>query len=212
MGSTNLCRSPCDLQKVATAINSAFPGRLRVDFPQADATLAKGSPGGYEAVVQRTTGQQVQEVSLNEQDADRVEVPGMVVTVFEDNTVPSRTIAYLGGVEAEAYYGIYLLGADSGGVGAPGSATGAPGQQAGTPASSALKPLPASLPTLQSPTLATAPTGVFGRVGHGLQILANGIGRFFRVFGVWLLLLIPVYLSARRWALLSRSLFYGGPR
>src|SRR5205085_878140 len=104
----------CNTDVVAAAINAAFPGRMRLDFPQPDAALAKGSPGGYEALVQRRADQQVQEVQLNEQPADRVEVPGMVVTAYQDNYVPSRTIAYLGGVEAEAYYGIYLLG-DNGG-------------------------------------------------------------------------------------------------
>jgi hypothetical protein len=149
-------------------------------------------------------------VQLNEQPADRVEVPGMIVTAFQDNYVPSRTIGYFGGVEAESYYGIYLLGEGGAGSGA-GAAAGAGGPAAGS-APTGLQNLDQRLPTLHSPIIATIEPGILPRIKHGLQVLANGVERFFRLFGVWLLLLVPIYLSARRWAFLSRGLFYGGPR
>ncbi|MFL6239672.1 MAG: hypothetical protein ACJ735_09325 [Actinomycetes bacterium] len=213
LGGKLLCASNCSADSVAASINAEFPGRLRVDFPLPDTTLAKGSPGGYQAVVQRKRDQQLQEQQLNEQSTDRVEVPGMVATVYEDNVVPSRTVAYFAGVEAEAYYGIYRLDAGSGdspggagkGTSGPTSAA-APGAPGGV---SALTPLGNSTP---SPLVTNGPFGPLAAVRHGLHVLVNALGRFFRLFGVWLLLLVPVYLSARRWALLSRGLFYGGPR
>jgi hypothetical protein len=212
LGSRLLCASSCNASNVASAINATFPGQLRVDFPTPDAGLANGSPGGYQAVVKREQVQQIQEVQLNEQSADRVEVPGMVVTVFEDNYVPSRTIAYLGGVEAEAYYGIYLLGANSN-SGAPNLGQGptAPKSMASR-VSATLQHAAQGGAAPQPPAVATGPQQLLPSIGHGLRVLANSIARVFRLFGVWLLLLVPVYLGARRWALLSRGMFYGGPR
>ena len=212
LGGRLLCASSCSAASVAATINAEFPGRLRLEFPTPDPALAKGSPGGYQAIAQRKRDQQVQEEQLNEQATDRVEVPGMVATVYEDNVVPSRTVGYFAGVEAEAYYGIYLLG--SGAAGAPG-ATGNAAPAAARPTGAGPAPVVPTLPRAASaplPYVATGPGRVLAAVRHGLEVLVNAFGQFFRLFGVWLLLLIPVYLSARRWALLSRSLFYGGPK
>jgi hypothetical protein len=212
LGGRLICAASCSADTVAATINAELPGRLRVDFPTPDPALAKGSPGGYQAVVQRRLDQQVQEEQVNEQPTDRVEVPGMVVTVYEDNVVPSRTIGYFAGVEAEAYYGIYLI--ESGGSGAS-SSTNLAGPPTGGAAGVTPPPLAPTLPQAMKtplPYVAVGPGRVLGAVRHGLHVLVNAVGRFFRLFGVWLLLLVPVYLSSRRWALLSRGLFYGGPR
>jgi hypothetical protein len=212
LGGRLICAASCSADSVAATINAELPGRLRVDFPTPDPAPAKGSPGGYQAVVQRRLDQQVQEEQVNEQPTDRVEVPGMVVTVYEDNVVPSRTIGYFAGVEAEAYYGIYLLNSGGGGAG-PSTNPAAP--STGPTAGVAPPPLAPTLPSAMNtplPYVAVGPGRVLGAVRHGLHVLVNAFGRFFRLFGVWLLLLVPVYLSSRRWALLSRGLFYGGPR
>ena len=39
---------------------------------------------------------------------------------------------------------------------------------------------------------------------HGWELLVSDIGNAMREFGVWAILLLPVYLSARRWALANR--------
>jgi hypothetical protein len=164
-------------------------------------------------VSQRTDAQQTQEVELNDHPTNRREVPGLLVTIYEDNIVPSRTLAYFAGVEAEAYFGIHLLdeGDGFGGPGGPGgpggNGTGATGPgQAGAPGTSGPGSALSQLPTV-------APTGgVLGGVRHGLQVLANSLSRTLRLFGVWAILLVPVYLSARRWMLLSRGSLPRGTR
>lgn len=223
-----LCGSTCDVTRVATTINGMANGQLRVDFPSPDAFLAKGSPGGYQAVVQRSLSQQTQEVVYNEQPADRQEVPAMVISVYEDNTTPARTIAYLAGASSEAYYGIYLLGAPAGsgtGGDVPGSGPRAAGTGGGTgQAGTDTDPGPDvslpgtgtglggptdSGPTVAPPTASSGSGGLLTTLGHGLQLAVNGLVRALRLLGVWATLLVPVYLSARRRLLLRRGALIG---
>lgn len=200
-----LCGRSCDPQDLATRINDALAGRAVVDFPNPDRRLAAGSPGGYQALVRRDVFAQTQETQLNDQDPDRAEIPAMEISLFEDNTIKSRTVAYLAGVEAEAHYGIYRLSCATCPSGSQPQSrpTKQPGNTAVAP------PGPTSLPTTQvgtspSPQLASQPGGVAGLIRHGWQLLISGLGQVVRLFGVWLMLLAPVYLSARRWLLISR--------
>lgn len=200
-----LCASSCDPKNVATRINDALSGRAVVSFPNVDRQLAAGSPGGYQALIRRDVFAQTQETQLNDQDPDRAEIPAMEVTVFEDNTIKSRTIAYLAGVEAEAHYGIYRLSCAT-------CSTKTPARSQSTGSSSKTSttgPAPTTPVSTQpgaapAPQVAAQPNTVANLLQHGWQLLTNGIGAVIRLFGVWLLLLAPVYLSARRWLLLSR--------
>lgn len=201
-----LCARACDPKDLATQINEALGGRAVVSFPDPDRRLADGSPGGYQALVRRDAFSQIQETQLNDQDPGRAEVPAMQVTFFEDNTVKSRTVVYLAGVEAEAHYGIYRLSCST----CPKGVT--PEDQSTDPSRNprAAGDDPTMLPsttqtgTAASPQVAPPASGVIGALRHGWQLLTNGISEVIRLFGVWLLLLAPVYLSARRWLSLSR--------
>jgi hypothetical protein len=55
----------------------------------------------------------------------------------------------------------------------------------------------------QPPALAQG-TNVGSLLKHGWELLLSSIGNAVREFGVWMILLLPVYLSARRWALANR--------
>lgn len=273
LAGTTLCTSPCNTDLVAAQVNAQLPGRLRVDFPDPEPVAARGSPGGFQALIQRAPAEQVQAVQVEDQAQDRQEVPGMVVTQYGDNTTPSQTIAYLAGTEVEARYGIYLLsrvgsgtaaggkggavaGAGTGG-GRAGSAAGdggaagraGGGRRSGTPsaAPTGLRPgtpgtpgIPGTAPipatagdaSAGSPVATDGPTGslpgsppgaepvvptavasgdalpVAGPLSllhHGWQFALAGLGHALQLVPLWLLLLAPVYLSARRRLLQSRA-------
>ncbi|MDQ3757634.1 MAG: hypothetical protein M3394_07285, partial [Actinomycetota bacterium] len=104
---TELCTDACNLSQVTEAVNAAFAGRVAVTFPVPDQMATKG---GYAAIVRRSTAEQLEERFLNGQEDHRVEVPAVVVTVYEDGQAPSRTRVDLAAVEAEALYGITVIG------------------------------------------------------------------------------------------------------
>jgi hypothetical protein len=201
-----LCARACDPKDLASQINEALAGRAVVSFPDPDRQLAHGSRGGYQSLIRRDAFSQIQETQLNDQDPGRAEVPAMQLTLFEDNTVKSRTVVYLAGVEAEAHYGIYRLSCAT----CPSDAAPAhqsPGPSAGsskTPTDSTQPLSTTQTGEAPAPQVADPATGVVGALRHGWQLLTNGISEVIRLFGVWLLLLAPVYLSARRWLSLSR--------
>jgi hypothetical protein len=210
LNGTSLCTSPCDLDVVASEINAAYSGRVEISFPTPDAGLAKGSPGGYLALVRISDGDHLDDVLNSSQPADRIEVPGMVITIPVDASRPSRTVISLAGVEAEARYGIYplsqFLADQSAGVTPSGSSATFAGTgsllpiAAGAPfAASASQVTPMS-PVASQPA-ATIPS-ILG--WHGWQWALAHPGEFLRLLAVWLVFLVPVYLSARRWSLLRR--------
>lgn len=211
-----LCTGPCDPEVVAAAVNSRFPGRLRLDFPEPDEQLAAGSPGGYLAISRRIEAEQVQAVQFDEQAADRLEVPGMVVTVYSDNTRPGRTIYEFAGTEAEARYGIFLLaqpGPDIPNEPQPGpEAPPAPGDVVrddpfAPPGETAQ--LRVDVATSEEPPPAppvAAPDDLIREVTERVRgLLVNGPDTALPVFAVWALLFVPVYLSARRRMMLARG-------
>jgi len=82
-------------------------------------------------------------------------------------------------------------------------------------------PVPPTLPNGGTGTQPTAQGGTQPVVAgganlgaflkHGWQLLFAGLGTALRQFGVWAILLLPIYLSARRWALANRHDTTGGP-
>jgi hypothetical protein len=203
-----LCGQSCDPRSVADRVNEALAGRAVIAFPAPDRQLRAGSPGGYQSLVRRDLFGQTQETQLNDQDPDRAEIPAMEITVFEDNTIKSRTVAYLAGVEAEAHYGIYRLSCATCLTGTGPAAPSTDHHPAARPAAAdgPITSLPnAQMAAVPAPQVSSPPNGVVGLLHHGWQLLTNGISAVIRLFGVWLLLLAPVYLSARRWLLLSRN-------
>ncbi|MEX2556990.1 MAG: hypothetical protein WEB06_15365 [Actinomycetota bacterium] len=109
-GSQQVCSGPCSIPTLATTLNRVLGTRMHVEFPNYDAARAKGSPGGYEALVVRDPFEQVNDQFVNVQGDDAgLEVPGMQLTVFADGRVSSRVVLYLAAVSAESHYGIYRL-------------------------------------------------------------------------------------------------------
>jgi hypothetical protein len=198
-----VCPTGCNLDTLAAIVNAQLVGHVRIAFPDQDPTV-KGSPGGYQAVVRRDPYTQAEQTSLNDQASLRSELPGMEITIYEDNIEPSRTIVYLAAGEAEAHYGVYSLGSGcelcppppppTPGGGGPGGSVTIPGDGSTTQ--------PGGTDN-QQPALANG-TNIGGAFKHGVEFLLSGLGDAFRQFGVWAILLLPVYLSARRWALANR--------
>jgi hypothetical protein len=209
LNGTSLCDSPCDLDLVSHEIEAAFPGRLRISFPNPDPGFAKGSPGGFQALLRISQADHVDDVLLGAQPANRVEVPGMVVTTMLDTARPSRTVLMLAGVEAEAHYGIYPLDqftADQ----AAGLVPNPPAPPLlATPLDTSTGALPASPVASAPPSRAAAAVSPLSALPallgwHGWQWALAHPGEMLRLALLWLVLLVPVYLSARRWSLLRR--------
>jgi hypothetical protein len=212
LNGTSLCSSPCDLDVVAAEIDAAYSGRVTVSFPTPDPGFARGSPGGYQALVRLGDGQHLDDVFNSSQPADRVEVPGMVITIPIDGSRPSRTVISLAGVEAEARYGIYPLVqfvADQAGGAVPSGPPDLPGASlsllpGGAPAA-LLAGSPGGAPAAAAAVVPQPVAAIPSILGwHGWQWALAHPGEFLRLLAVWLVFLIPVYLSARRWSLLRR--------
>jgi hypothetical protein len=208
-----LCDTQCDTNAVAAAVNSSLGGKVVIDFPVAEQFA---SPRGYEAIVRRPAGQQLAEILLNGEDQDRLFVPGMVIMVAEDGPKAARTRVDLAGVEAEAHYGISKL--DDGAGGDDGTslnslvATGGLGDSGGAPLFGLSPGAGGGTPGLDDggrPRLG----GGGGLVNDAGRLIWNGLRGLTDLLPIWAMLLVPIYLSARRWLLLQRSrLVSGGAR
>jgi hypothetical protein len=134
----------------------------------------------------------------------------MVITIPVDASRPSRTVISLAGVEAEARYGIYplsqFLADQSAGVAPSGSSATFAGTGSLLPfAAGAPFAASASQVTPMSPVASQPAATISSILGwHGWQWALAHPGEFLRLLAVWLVFLVPVYLSARRWSLLRR--------
>ncbi|MDQ1437258.1 MAG: hypothetical protein QOK43_887 [Acidimicrobiaceae bacterium] len=216
LNNAQLCADTCDPKAVVDQINTALRPQgvstnasLRIDLPEPDSTYRNGSPKGYQALIRSTAFQHTRDVLLNEQPEDRLDVPGMVVVIAQDNLKPGRTIVMLAGAEVEAHYGISSVGGglDDGGPGGTGGGLGGllageDGPLFGLPPGLAPDgPLGGS----RSPSLAGSSDDGGSPAARAGRLLLNGLKRAAALFPVWAILLAPIYLSARRWLLLQRS-------
>jgi hypothetical protein len=199
-----LCSGPCtDLHAVAETVNSQLLGRVRIEFPEPE--TVSGSPRGYQTVIQRSKIEQIEQIMLNEQPADHLEVPGMVVYVYQDGAKPGRVIGEFAAVEAEARYGVNPVDSSASDITGGGLLdTQGIASLVGTSNAPVFGLTPPEAFTTKPPRVlgANDPGGVVGRTG---KLIWNGLGRLLRLLPVWALLLAPIYLSARRWLLLQRS-------
>ena len=208
---TDVCSTQCDMQTLAAQINSEFSGQMRVSFPTPDASVA-ASPGGYQALNRQSLADQVQESDLNDQPGDRTEVPGMIVTVFMgDNTQPERLMAYLGGAETEARYGIYSLDQviDQPVPGTP--------FQTGLPPDNSVNTITQTLGGDQAGGAGGPGGSTGGGGGNTRQVLAGLLPpggwhwiaehpiEALKLLFMWAVLLSPIYVASRRWLLLQRN-------
>jgi hypothetical protein len=210
-----LCTTECDIEDIATAVNTRLSGRVLIEFPEPDAEARKGSPRGFQAAIRRSVFEQFEEQMLNGQPPDRIELPAMVVTVFQDNAKSGRTVNEFAAVEAEARYGISLLG-DGGGPGGGSDESGGSLSGFGDVANAT-----GDSPAFGLPPGSIVPSGVFipgTRPATGGPfdlssaggILWNGLRRLLQLLPIWAVLLTPIYLSARRWLLLQRDALVPG--
>ena len=206
-----VCTTDCDLEQIKAVFNEQFAGRARLDFPMPDERLAQGSPGGYQTIVQRGREQQVQAIFEDQQEANRVEVPGMVLYLYQDNTVPAHTIYEFAGTQAEARYGIFALTRtddphepDEPEAPVP-PGTGGEQDNAERSTSPLDAPLAGSAEIPELPGAGdrgdprpTASGGLVSVVEEILSLALNDPRMLVSLLPVWVLLLAPVYLSARR--------------
>jgi hypothetical protein len=207
-----LCGDSCPLQTIADAVNQALGNYLRVDFPTPDKTA---SPRGYQAVVRQPLVREWEAVHLNLEPENLLTIPGMLVVFYHDNYTPGRLVVDLAGTEAEAHFGVFPslnfgtdLGNDDSVAANLASIAGLNGDAGGNAGNlfAELAASPGAGDGLDgAPRLLDAPAG--------LRFVLNGLRRVVPMMLLWTILLIPIYLSARRWLLLQReSLLPGGPQ
>jgi hypothetical protein len=98
---------PCDPNAVAAEINRVFQGRIQAQVPQRDETSeVKKSDGGAQAIVIRDPYYFWSEKNVN--DDDQQEVPGLQLTIYNDQREASRQVIQLAAVLLEAHYLIGL--------------------------------------------------------------------------------------------------------
>jgi hypothetical protein len=189
------------------ALNAIQPGQLVFSAPVPDKRRGgrTGSPGGYQAVVERERFRHLEDTVLNYDES--VEVPGLAVLVLNDSpTQPSRLDLQFASVEAEARYGIHRLSQDC--TGPCVTPPSAPPTAQPTPAGPVLRPSPAPrMKHVAGPDSDDRDPidGIVGTIGHLIKRFFDGVRWLLRsptqavLVGLVLTLLCqPFFLSRRR--------------
>ena len=192
-----LCANDCSTDVVQSAINTVQPGRVHVDFPDAQTTQ---SPGGTFVGVVQDPWYHAERVFDGEKVATDYAVPAMTITVTLDGVERTRLVVDLAAADATDSYRIYNLGKQApflpplpGKVGRP-APLDIPGTLTASPVAPAAAP-------------AVAQSGGFGAaLANAARFLLGSPGRMLALLPVFLLLGVPVYLSARRRLLLELPL------
>lgn len=118
-GTPEFSCSVCDFTTAVAAINGAIAGFGAVELPAPDgASYPGGSPGGYQAVVERERVGALAARALN--DDDTTEVAALQVVMYADGRAGrTRGVLQLAAVQAEAHYGIFLIPTDLGALAPP---------------------------------------------------------------------------------------------
>lgn len=212
----------CDSQAVIAELNRVFGTRAHFDLPEPDPERIGGTPGGAEAVVTRHPQEQTSDVVTNEEGSDRLEVPGLLITVFADElTGFSRYIVQLAGVSADSKMGIYCVYGDNN-EGACNPAPVLPDAPSVTLPSAPplevadqqievvfegdeyqdeeLVAVEQAVATKQAPP--TVPNGLLPslvrRIVEGFRFLFNSVIDALRSAGLWMLLAGPLVIYVRR--------------
>ena len=182
----------CDASSIAPQINEALAGQAAVEFPEPDrAWFPDGSPGGFQAVVEKGRFRAFAERALNDDDA--AEVVGMQVSVFQDGRAGrTRYIAQLAGVQAESHYGIFLL---------PTTEEQPPTPRTTRPPAAAPRPPSAPGPVIDDPAGVPARytyETLTERVAVGVGVFVSSPREATMLALLWGFLLLPAYLLWRR--------------
>jgi hypothetical protein len=187
-GTPDFSCTVCEPDAVAAAANAALLGTASVTIPGVDkAFYPNGSPGGYQAVIEKDRYQSYADRSLN--DDDELEVPGLQIVLYNDaHAGRTRHVVQIAGVEAESHYGIYLL---------PTGETQPPPPIV-TPPAVTLPPVVPAKVTPPSPVTRSFVERVVTKLKQGIGFFATGARRAGLLGALWLFLLLPVYLGVRR--------------
>lgn len=106
----NLCATPAQMEQLATGLSTVLGDRGRVIVPKVDGELLKGSPGGYQAAVQRDPFTAASNDIVSGDGL--VDVPALEIQLFNDGLQwgRQRQIIQFAGVKANSQYGIFCLG------------------------------------------------------------------------------------------------------
>lgn len=198
-GTTDFKCDQCDPSIAKEAINRALAGQAFVDFPQPDeAYYPKGSPRGFQAIVEKDRHQHHAERALN--DDDSLEVPAMTIVIQADARAGrSRQIIQLAGVQVESHYGVFLI---------------PKAQGAANLVETVLSSVPVTMPTVSAvdrvtpPDVAEPPTRVaesfIEKVPQGWKVFLAGPADAGLTAALLAFLVLPAYMVARRRFLIDR--------
>lgn len=195
-----------DLLPAVQQMNAVLTGRAEVRLPMPDPVLLTGTPGGFQAAVQKDRFQSIADNALNN-DASR-EIPGLeIVSINDSPELRARQVIQLAGVAAGSSYGIFLLERfDFSGVPALPDATALPAGAevesdpvSGTTVSEIETGPP---PRLDDPSLGESVSQAVGAVARGASYLIRNPVEGMLATVVWLTLALPVYAFVRRRSLL----------
>jgi hypothetical protein len=191
-------REPCgDPAPVIDAINRALGQRGRARMREADPELARGTPGGYQAAIQKSALETYND-SLISRDTSQA-VPGLEIVFYNDHRTQGagRVILQLAGVQVSSTYGIYLLperGAagivGGGAIASRGGGGSTPGEAGAADAES----------LLAAQRMEARGGGILAKL-FGRPLLLRDLVEGLLTAGVWLALGLPVLAVTRRLAL-----------
>jgi hypothetical protein len=212
------CLTEAQVKQLAVEFNKRFVGNGEMNVRSPDASFAKGTPGGYQAAVQRDRTERLTDTVMNRDDSKAV--PALELIMFRDDPIQGagRQVFQFAAVEAASQYGIYcLFGAQPSGKAcnsAPLSVVDADGEPVdGTAAFSA--GVLGDQSGLSTASLDAASAIGGGGVGGGgpitrllrrlarlpediLRLITSGPSELLLTAGIWLLLWLPCCLSERR--------------
>jgi len=178
------CTARCDPLAVARAIASALGAQFRVELPKADLFKTKG--GSHAHALREAWGHQ-QDVVLSSQDPTELQIPALRLIYSGDNAVASRMIIEFAGAMGDATFLRVAPGSDSG----------------GGPSIAPPPIVPSVLPTTVSRArVSTSPPAgdsIIRRIVRGFRHgwhVSFDMGA--RSAALWLILLLPAFLFARR--------------
>jgi hypothetical protein len=184
-------------------INQALAGRAEVRLPMPDARLISGTPGGYQAAVQKDALQIRADQALNNDSS--FQVPGLeIVSINDDPSLRARQVVQLAGVAAATSYGIFQTGGGFGFAALDGQEQGPlpPGLDVVSTPESGTKVFESSTsgppPVLGAGSSGGLPARLVRSVVHGAMLYIRNPREALLAATVWLALLAPLFAFARR--------------
>lgn len=193
-------RDRADMDRAVTAINQALGARGRFRLPAPDQELLNGSPGGYQASVQKDRFEELSSRALNNDFT--TQVAGAELVMLNDSATlgRARQVFQFAGVDASTSYGIFLLTKD---FGAPTEVLGEYFESSPSVGGEVLPSFDSEPPPAPSsdPLFRT----IIRKIKAGLAIAARSPREASLVAAVWATLGLPVFMAIRR-RRLGRSL------